>query len=42
MGVIRIKLESEIDFIPIFKRVSKSKYFEFKFLFVRLIIKGII
>lgn len=38
---IKIKLESEIDFIPHTKRYANTKHFELKILFIRLIIKGI-
>jgi len=38
---ITIKLESEIEFIPTYKRIKKVKYLECKFLFIRLIIKGL-
>ena len=42
MKRITIKLESDIELIPFYLINKKSKYLDFKFLFVRLIIKGII
>jgi len=41
MKKITIKLESDLEFIPEYNRNAKSKRFECKFLFIRLIIKGI-
>ena len=41
MKIARIKLESEIDFIPTYKRRKKVKYFEFKILFIRIITEGL-
>jgi len=41
MKKITLKLESEIEIIPSYKRLKKGKYFECKVLFIRLIIKGI-
>jgi len=42
MKRIKIIIENEIDLIPYRKRRKTGKMFEFKFLFVRLIIEGII
>lgn len=38
---LQIKIEPTIDFIPIKARNKRSKYFEFKFLFFRIISDGL-
>jgi hypothetical protein len=41
MKKITIRLESDIEFIPSYIRRKKTKHLECKFLFIRLIIKGL-
>lgn len=41
MKKIQIKLENTIDIIPSIVRKKKIKYFEFKFLFIRLTLENV-
>jgi|GEM_PF-5171893 len=38
---IQLHIEATIDFIPHYKRSKKSKYFEFKILFIRVVLSGL-
>lgn len=40
--ILRIEIENKIDLIPIIKRYKKSKYFECKWLFLKIISENII